>query len=97
MQESKRIMQLCKDYLIEKENIVYCKEFIESLKFKKQEYYKQCEEEKVNKVMFEKKCKNCKYFEKRDIKASSIKVGYCWMNRKIQSQNGNICNHFKNL
>ena len=93
--KSKEIMDYCKKYLIEKENIEYNQDFINSLKFDKVGY----EKEQLKKFEYKLKtrCKNCKWLVKNKYGNTSIPTYYCKIKRKIQNKNEEICEDFKNL
>lgn len=96
--KSKEIMDFCKNYLIKKEHIIYNDEFINSLKFNKQEYLKE-QLSKVQPIIHElkKRCKNCQWLIKNKYGNTSIGQNYCKIKRKIQNKNSDICKDFKNL
>jgi hypothetical protein len=83
----------CKQYLIDKENIKYNNEFINSLKFDKKEYLQQ---KNINKEIHKERCKNCKYLIKNKFSNSSIPTYYCKIKKKIQNKNNEVCNVYKN-
>lgn len=96
--KSKEIMDYCKKYLIEKENINYDDEFINSLKFNKREYIRKNEVEvKPITYQLKQRCKNCKYLVKNKIGNTSLPTYICTINKKIWNKNNNICNEFKNI
>lgn len=83
---AKEIYNKCSNYLIEKENINFNDEFIESLKFKKEDTLKnidinliekQVKEFNENKLKYKLRCKNCKMLVKNKNTNSSIPSYYC--------------------
>lgn len=88
----------CYQYLFDKEHITYNDEFINSLKFNKQEYLKK-QEVKIQPIVYEfkKRCKNCQWLVKNKYGNTSIGQNYCKIKRKIQNKNSDICEDFKNL
>lgn len=89
-QKSKEILQFCKNYLIEKENIKDIKELIESLKYKKEITPFEIKIEKVN------RCKNCMYLIKKKGYNTSVSNYYCKYRKISLSKNTRACKNFKN-
>lgn len=81
-----------KRYLIEKENITVNKEFMDSLKYKK-EYTPFIPPTPKNKT--EKQCKDCIYLTKNKYTNSTIPSYYCKHKKQITGKRNNICNNFK--
>lgn len=100
---SKEILDICKNYLIEKENINPNKEFIETLKYKK----------KLNKIEIttdinyinsfkpiekKKRCKYCKYLVKDKYnRNSSICSYYCKYRHMLIHKTTEACKSFKSI
>lgn len=72
--KSQEYLAYCKSYLIDKESIDYGKEFIESLKYKKQVEPFTVIEKPIPKTL---RCKNCKMLIKNKSIKSSIPTYYC--------------------
>lgn len=97
--KSKELLEYCKQYLIDKENIVVNNEFIETLKYKKEEikfntdinYIKS-----INSLEKKKRCKYCKYLVKDKYnKNSSICSYYCKYRHMLIHKSTEACKSFK--
>lgn len=97
--KSKELLEYCKQYLIDKENIVVNDEFIETLKYKKEEikfntdinYIKS-----INSLEKKKRCKYCKYLVKDKYnKNSSICSYYCKYRHMLIHKSTEACKSFK--
>ena len=66
--QSKIFMEICKNYLIEKEHIIPNEEFINSLKFKKEIISINTILEYINAIKQKNRCKHCKYLIKNKYK-----------------------------
>jgi len=93
---SQEYLKYCKDYLIEKENINYNKEFIKSLKFDKQKYIEE-NEINIKSVQIKKydRCKNCEMLVKRTSYNSLIPTYYCKYRKINLNKTTKACNKFK--
>ena len=93
---SQEYLQRCKNYLIEKEHIIYNKEFIESLKFNKQKYLEQIET-KVENIQIKKynRCKDCIYLKKKPTYNSTLPTYYCRYKKVNLNKTTKACNKFK--
>lgn len=93
---SKKYMDHCKKYLIEKENITYNKEFIETLK-----YHKQIPD--LNSVSpikpepFIKRCKNCQCLVKNKYNNSTIPSYYCKYKKILLNKNTKACDNHREV
>lgn len=95
---SKQIMDYCKEYLTKIENINPDKEFIESLKYKKE--YKpiviNTNIEYINAIKQKERCKNCKHLVKNKYNNSSIPSYYCKYRHILIHKTTEACKNFKN-
>ena len=93
---SEQYLQKCKDYLIEKENIIYNKEFIESLKFDKVKYLRETNV-KVDKIQIKKydRCKDCIMLVKRKSYNNTISSYYCKYKKINLNKTTRSCKKFK--
>ena len=91
IEKSKRYLEYCKNYLINKENIKYDDEFIKNLKYHKVYGIMNLTIEKQ-----EHRCGECIYLIKQINKRNSLPTYYCKLERKIKAKKGVICSHFKN-
>lgn len=87
---SNKYLELCKQYLIEKENLTINNEFIESLKYKKQEatFVAKIVEKRYN------RCKDCDRLEKRVNSNSTISTYYCRYRKMFISKNTKVCKNY---
>lgn len=90
---SKKYLEYCKNYLIEKESITYNKEFIESLKYKKTYDIIKIPKDITTE---ENKCKNCKYISKKGNYNSSISTYYCMLKKQKVNKNNSCKFYLKN-
>ena len=92
---SKELLEFCKKYLIEKENINYNKEFIDSLKYKKElnkiEFSMNC----LDAIKQKNRCKNCLYLVKNKNNNSSIPSYYCKYRHILIHKTTEACKNFK--
>lgn len=93
---SQEYLQRCKEYLIEKEHIIYNKEFIESLKFDKKKYREETEI-KVDKIQIKKydRCKDCIMLVKRSSYNSTLPSYYCRYKKINLNKTTKACNKFR--
>lgn len=93
---SEEYLQRCKEYLIEKEHIIYNKEFIESLKFDKKKY-KEETEIRVDKIQIKKydRCKDCIMLVKRSSYNSTLPNYYCRYKKTNLNKTTKACNKFR--
>ena len=93
---SKQYLQKCKNYLIEKEHIIYNDEFKKSLKFDKQKYIGELNYD-ITKIQIKKynRCKNCEMLVKKQYTNSTIPVYYCKYRKINLSKTTKACNKFK--
>ncbi len=93
---SKQYLQKCKNYLIEKEHIIYNDEFKKSLKFDKQKYIGELNYD-ITKIQIKKynRCKNCEMLVKKQYINSTIPVYYCKYRKINLSKTTKACNKFK--
>ena len=90
--KGQKMLQYCKNYLIEKENINYDKDFIESLKYKKNTV---SFDTNINlEKKYQKKCKDC-YFLIKTNNNSSIQIYFCKYKKMRKGKNTDACNKFK--
>ena len=87
-ENSKNIIEYCKKYLIEKEKIEYNKDFIESLKYKKQ-----YEEIDINKILNRNRCKNCINVSKVKKRNTTI-IEYVCMKQNRRTSKNNCCDKY---
>ena len=91
--KGQKMLQYCKNYLIEKEYINYDNEFLDSLKFKKDRIDFQ-----VQVIDYARKqrktCKDCVMLVKHN-NNSSIPIYYCKYKKMRKNKNADICNKFK--
>ena len=81
-----------KQYLIEKEKLTINKEFLDSLKYKKEPTpFKKIDLEKKD------KCKDCIYLVKNKFNKSTIPTYYCKAKHKIVGKRNNVCERFKEV
>ena len=93
--QSKIFMEICKNYLIEKENIIPNEEFINSLKFKKELISINTNLEYINAIKQKNRCKHCKYLIKNKYSSSSIPSYYCKYRHIIIHKTTEACKQFK--
>lgn len=93
--QSKIFMEICKNYLIEKENIIPNEEFINSLKFKKEIISINTNLEYINAIKQKNRCKHCKYLIKNKYSSSSIPSYYCKYRHIIIHKTTEACKQFK--
>lgn len=91
IEKSKKIEEYCKNYLIDKEKIIYNHEFINNLK-----YHKNYDIIDVKIEKQQNRCGNCIYLIKQVNKRNTLPIYYCKLERKIKAKKGVICNNFKN-
>lgn len=93
---SEEYLQRCKDYLIEKEHIIYNDEFIKSLKFDKQKYKKE-NEIQIDKIQIKKydRCKDCIMLVKRKSYNSTLPSYYCKYKKTNLNKTTKACNKFR--
>jgi hypothetical protein len=99
-EKSKQMLDYAKKHLIEKENITYNKQFIESLKYKKSVDTLSplafgYDIKKEVKTIGSDKCGNCSKLVKNKFGNSSIPSYYCTLKRKIVSRKSNVCEDYK--
>ena len=94
--QSKIFMEICKNYLIEKEHIIPNEEFINSLKFKKEIISINTNIEYINKLKQKERCKNCKHLVKNKYNNSSIPSYYCKYRHILIHKTTEACKNFKN-
>jgi hypothetical protein len=80
-----------KHYLIEKENITVNKEFIDSLKFKKEKIPFSIEELKI---IQERKCKDCIYLIRNKYSNNDIPSYFCKKRKQIVGKKSKVCYNF---
>lgn len=93
--QSKIFMEICKNYLIEKEHIIPNEEFINSLKFKKEIISINTNLEYINAIKQKNRCKHCKYLIKNKYSSSSIPSYYCKYRHIIIHKTTEACKQFK--
>lgn len=93
--QSKIFMEICKNYLIEKEHIIPNEEFINSLKFKKEIISINTNLEYINVIKQKNRCKHCKYLIKNKYSSSSIPSYYCKYRHIIIHKTTEACKQFK--
>lgn len=93
--QSKIFMEICKNYLIEKENIIPNEEFINSLKFKKEIISINTNLEYINAIKQKNRCKHCKYLIKNKYSSSSIPSYYCKYRHILIHKTTEACKQFK--
>ena len=93
---SEEYLQRCKEYLIEKEHIIYNKGFLESLKFDKKKY-KEETEIRVDKIQIKKydRCKDCIMLVKRSSYNSTLPSYYCRYKKTNLNKTTKACNKFR--
>lgn len=79
-----------KKYLVDKENLVVNKEFIDSLRYKKQPTPFE-----VNTEKFTLRCKSCVFLVKNTHTHNSIPSYYCKIKKTIRGKNGEVCNKYR--
>lgn len=98
---SKEMLEFCKNYLIEKEHINPNREFIESLKYKKENNKMEIitDIDYINSITSKKKdrCKYCKYLIKNKYNNSSISSYYCKYRHILIHKTTEACKNFKNI
>lgn len=93
--QSKIFMEICKNYLIEKEHIIPNEEFINSLKFKKEIISINTNLDYINAIKQKNRCKHCKYLIKNKYSSSSIPSYYCKYRHIIIHKTTEACKQFK--
>lgn len=93
--QSKIFMEICKNYLIEKEHIIPNDDFINSLKFKKEIISINTNLEYINAIKQKNRCKHCKYLIKNKYSSSSIPSYYCKYRHIIIHKTTEACKQFK--
>lgn len=92
-EKSAKMMEYAKKYLIEKECINYGKDFIESLKYKKE--IVKLNPIVINTDQFIKRCKTCQYLVKdRYNSNNSIPSYYCKYKKILLNKNTKACEKF---
>lgn len=93
---SKTYLKNCQDYLINRENIIYNKEFIELLKFDKQKYKRE-NEIQIDKIQIKKydRCKDCIMLVKRKSYNSTLPSYYCKYKKININKTTKVCKKFK--
>lgn len=91
-QKGQEYLSYCKKYLQEKENFVADKDFIESLKYKKQ--LVSVEKPKDNIKLFD-RCKDCSMLVKKTNKNNSIGFYYCRYRKMRINKTTKACKSFK--
>ena len=85
---SKKYMETCRNYLIEKEKITDINKLMEELKYKKE--YTPFENKPTIKT-----CKNCKYLVKNTSYNSTIPSYYCKVKHSIMNKTSEACKDYK--
>lgn len=95
---SKEILDFCKNYLIEKEHINPDKEFMDSLKYKKEinKIEINTNIDFINLLKKKDRCKNCKHLVKNKYSNSSIPSYYCKYRKILINKTTPACKSFKN-
>jgi hypothetical protein len=93
---SKKLLQECKEYLIEKENINPDETFIQSLKFKKEIVQVNTNLDYIKGIKQKDRCKHCKYLIKNKYNKSSIPSYYCKYRHILIHKTTEACKNFKN-
>lgn len=93
--QSKIYMEICKNYLIEKEHIVPNEDFINSLRFKKEIISINTNLDYINAIKQKNRCKHCKYLIKNKYSNSSIPSYYCKYRHIIIHKTTEACKQFK--
>ena len=88
----KQLLARAKTYLIEKENIIVNKEFIDSLKYKKVIVY---DIKQIAFVKPEHRCESCRFIRKNKFNNSSIPSYFCVANKKVVGKKNEACKSFK--
>lgn len=100
---SKKYLQYCKEYLKKEENILKnyssIEEMIETLLKYTYKFIvlKSFNENSINVLEKQKRCKKCVYLVKNKYSNNSINSYYCKRKRKIISKNNKICSEFKEI
>lgn len=94
---SKELLQYCKNYLIEKENINPDEAFMESLKYKKKVEYIEIKTDLnyINAIKQKNRCKHCIYLVKNKYNKSSISNYYCKYRHTLIHKTTEACKSFK--
>lgn len=97
-----KYLNKCKEYLIEKEHIIYSKEFLDGLKFDKISYLKQKQAEyevkQQSEVNYATKCKHCNMLVKdRFNRNNTIPSYYCKFKKMLMNKNMDACSNFRRL
>lgn len=79
-----------KQYLVDKENLVVNKEFIDSLRYKKQPTPFELNTEKPKL-----RCKSCVFLVKNTHTHNSIPSYYCKIKKTIRGKNSEVCNKYR--
>ena len=93
--QSKIIMEKCKNYLIEKENIKDVSDIIERLKYTKTYIPIETNIDKIRQVKTKERCKNCRNLIKNKFSKTSIPSYYCKYRHIVISKNTESCKSFK--
>lgn len=93
--QSKIYMEICKNHLIEKENIIPNEDFINSLRFKKEVISINTNLNYINAIKQKNRCKHCKYLIKNKYSNSSIPSYYCKYRHIIIHKTTEACKQFK--
>lgn len=95
-EKSKEYHKYCENYLIEKENINYNKEFIETLKYKKElDVFKEINIKELSKQTD--RCKNCVMLtkEKNKLSNSTMPTYFCKYKHIFLSKTTKACKKFR--
>lgn len=92
---SKEYLQECKNYLIEKENIIPNENFIETLKYKKECIIINTNIEEIKGIKQKNRCKHCQYLIKNKYNKSTIPSYYCKYRHMLIHKTTEACKNFK--
>lgn len=93
---SKELLEYCKEYLTKVENINPDNEFIESLKYKKENKTEiNTDLNMIRGIKQKERCKNCKYLIKNKYNKSSIPSYYCKYRHILIHKTTEACKSFK--
>lgn len=92
---SKEYLQECKNYLIEKENIIPDEKFIETLKYKKECIIINTNIEEIKGIKQKNRCKHCQYLIKNKYSKSTIPSYYCRYRHMLIHKTTEACKNFK--
>ena len=94
--KSKELLEFCKQYLIDVENINFNDEFIDSLKYKKENKYEiNTNLNYINAIKQKNRCKNCIHLVKNKYSNSSIPSYYCKYRHILIHKTTEACKNFK--